>query len=80
MKRFLFLIATVAMLAMNATANVTFNVGELRFWVCDDGKSVFLQKGGNISGAIMLDGKRISERGKGVINPDAMYSETNRAD
>ncbi|MBR5376568.1 MAG: hypothetical protein IK139_04745 [Lachnospiraceae bacterium] len=31
-------------------------------------------------GAIMLDGKRISERGKGVINPDAMYSETNRAD
>ena len=31
-------------------------------------------------GAIMLDGKRISERGKGVINPDAMYSETNRTD
>lgn len=31
-------------------------------------------------GAIMLDGKRISERGKGVINPDTMYSETNRAD
>ncbi|MBO4723268.1 MAG: leucine-rich repeat protein [Muribaculaceae bacterium] len=54
MKRFIFLIATMAMLAMNATANVTFNVGELRFWVCDDGKSVFLQKGGNISGDLYI--------------------------
>ena len=44
----------MAMLAMNATANVTFNVGELRFWVCDDGKSVFLQKGGNVSGDLYI--------------------------
>ena len=43
MKRFLFLIATVAMLAMNATANIRFTMGKLKFWVCDDGKSVYLQ-------------------------------------
>ena len=43
MKRFLFLIGVVAMLAMNATANIRFTMGKLRFWVCDDGKSVYLQ-------------------------------------
>ena len=57
MKRFLFLIATVAMLAMNASANVLFDVGKLRFWVCDDGKSVFLQKvvpGQTVSGDLYI--------------------------
>ena len=57
MKRFLFLIATVAMLAMNASANVMFDVGKLRFWVCDDGKSVFLQKvvpGQTVSGDLYI--------------------------
>ncbi len=29
-------------------------------------------------GSISLDGVRISERGKGVLNPDNMYSETNK--
>ena len=57
MKRFLFLIATVAMLAINAGANVLFDVGKLRFWVCDDGKSVFLQKvvpGQTVSGDLYI--------------------------
>jgi len=31
-------------------------------------------------GNILLDGVRVSERGKGVLNPKAMYSETNKAD
>ena len=43
MKRILLLIGVVAMLAMNATANIRFTMGKLRFWVCDDGKSVYLQ-------------------------------------
>ena len=57
MTRFLFLIATVAMLAMNASANILFDVGKLRFWVCDDGKSVFLQKvvpGETVSGDLYI--------------------------
>ena len=29
-------------------------------------------------GNITLDGIRVSERGKGVLNPSRMYSETNR--
>ena len=29
-------------------------------------------------GNITLDGIRVSERGKGVLNPSKMYSETNR--
>ena len=57
MKRFLFLIATMAMLAMNASANVRFDVGKLRFWVSDDGKSVFLQRvvpGQTVSGDLYI--------------------------
>ena len=57
MKRFLFLIATVAMLAMNVNANLTFDFGKLTFWVCDDGKSVYLQKlvsGETISGDLYI--------------------------
>ncbi len=31
-------------------------------------------------GSITLDGKSISDRQKGVIDPSAMYSETNKAE
>ncbi|MBO4374215.1 MAG: hypothetical protein J5829_03825 [Lachnospiraceae bacterium] len=31
-------------------------------------------------GNITLDGVRVSERGRGVLNPSKMYSETNRDD
>lgn len=56
MKRFLFLIATVAMITMNASANTMFVIGKLRFWVCDDGKSVFLNKvmDGTVSGDLYI--------------------------
>ena len=42
MKRILLLFGVVAMLAMNATANIRFTMGKLQFGVCDDGKSVYL--------------------------------------
>ena len=57
MKRFSLLIGVVAMLAMNVTANVSFTVGKLQFWVCDDGNSVFLQKvvdGQTVSGDLFI--------------------------
>ena len=53
MKRFYFLLA-LAMIAMNGTANVRFTIGELQFWVCDDSKSVYLQKGGNVTGDLYI--------------------------
>ena len=82
MKRFLFFIATVAMFAMNVTANVSFTVGKLQFWVCDDGKSVYLQKvvdGQTVSGdlyipQIVSDGDK--EYTVVAISPNAFYKQT----
>ena len=82
MKRFLFFIATVAMLAMNVTANVSFTVGKLQFWVCDDGKSVYLQKvvdGQTVSGdlyipQIVSDGDK--EYTVVAISSNAFYKQT----
>ncbi len=82
MKRFLFFIATVAMFAMNVTANVSFTVGKLQFWVCDDGKSVYLQKvvdGQTVSGdlyipQIVSDGDK--EYTVVAISSNAFYKQT----
>ena len=82
MKRFSLLIGVVAMLAMNVTANVSFTVGKLQFWVCDDGNSVFLQKlvdGQTVSGDLFIP-QIVNDGDKDYtvvgISADAFYKQT----